>query len=127
MLKEFKAFAMRGNIVDLAIGVIIGGAFNKIVSSLVNDMVMPLIGLVLGGVNLSALSFTIGDASIKYGMFLQTIVDFLIVAFSVFCIVKVLNKLKKQEEQQNTAPVVTKQEALLTEIRDLLKHRQVEQ
>lgn len=125
MLKEFKAFAMRGNIVDLAIGVIIGGAFNKIVSSLVNDMVMPLIGLVLGGVNLSGLSFTIGDASIKYGMFLQTIVDFLIVAFSVFCIVKVLNKLKKQEEQQNAAPVVTKQEALLTEIRDLLKQRQV--
>jgi len=127
MLKEFKAFAMRGNIVDLAIGVIIGGAFNKIVSSLVNDMVMPLIGLVLGGVNLSGLSFTIGDASIKYGMFLQTIVDFLIVAFSVFCIVKVLNKLKKQEEQQNAAPVVTKQEALLTEIRDLLKQRQVGQ
>lgn len=125
MLKEFKAFAIRGNIVDLAIGVIIGGAFNKIVSSLVNDMVMPLIGLVLGGVNLSGLSFTIGDASIKYGMFLQTIVDFLIVAFSVFCIVKVLNKLKKQEEQQNAAPVVTKQEALLTEIRDLLKQRQV--
>ncbi|GGJ57278.1 large conductance mechanosensitive channel [Anoxybacillus voinovskiensis] len=127
MLKEFKAFAMRGNIVDLAIGVIIGGAFNKIVSSLVNDMVMPLIGLVLGGVNLSGLSFTIGDASIKYGMFLQTIVDFLIVAFSVFCIVKVLNKLKKQEEQQNAAPVVTKQEALLTEIRDLLQQRQVGQ
>jgi large conductance mechanosensitive channel len=129
MLKEFKEFAMRGNIVDLAIGVIIGGAFNKIVSSLVNDMIMPLIGLLLGGIDFSGLSFKIGDADVKYGMFMQTVVDFLIVAFSIFLFVKVLNKLyrlKKQEEKKEASPALTKQEELLTEIRDLLKKQQLE-
>jgi large conductance mechanosensitive channel len=128
-LKEFKEFAMRGNIVDLAIGVIIGGAFNKIVSSLVNDMIMPLIGLLLGGIDFSGLSFKIGDADVKYGMFMQTVVDFLIVAFSIFLFVKVLNKLyrlKKQEEKKEASPALTKQEELLTEIRDLLKKQQLE-
>jgi large conductance mechanosensitive channel len=129
MLKEFKEFAMRGNIVDLAIGVIIGGAFNKIVSSLVNDMIMPLIGLLLGGIDFSGLSFKIGDADVKYGMFIQTVVDFLIIAFSVFLFVKVLNKLyhrKKQEEKKEAPPALTKQEELLIEIRDLLKKQQLE-
>ncbi|MBB5323525.1 large conductance mechanosensitive channel [Anoxybacillus tepidamans] len=124
MLKEFKEFAMRGNIVDLAIGVIIGGAFNKIVSSLVNDIVMPLVGLLLGGINFSNLSFTIGEAVVKYGMFIQTVVDFLIVAFSIFLVVKMLNKWKqrkKQEEKTAAPPPLTKQEELLMEIRDLLK------
>lgn len=124
MLKEFKEFAMRGNIVDLAIGVIIGGAFNKIVSSLVNDIVMPLVGLLLGGINFSSLSFTIGEAVVKYGMFIQTVVDFLIVAFSIFLVVKMLNKWKqrkKQEEKTAAPPALTKQEELLMEIRDLLK------
>lgn len=128
MLKEFKEFAMRGNIVDLAIGVIIGGAFNKIVSSLVNDMIMPLIGLLLGGIDFSDLSFKIGDTDVKYGMFMQTVVDFLIVAFSIFLFVKVLNKLyrlKKQEEKE-APPSLTKQEELLMEIRDLLKKQQLE-
>jgi large conductance mechanosensitive channel len=102
MLKEFKEFAMRGNIVDLAIGVIIGGAYNKIVSSLVNDMIMPMIGLLLGGFDFSGLSLKIGDTDVKYGMFIQTVVDFLLVAFSIFLFVKALNKLyrlKKQEEK----------------------------
>ncbi|MCZ0754187.1 large conductance mechanosensitive channel protein MscL [Anoxybacillus sp. J5B_2022] len=129
MLKEFKQFAMRGNIVDLAIGVIIGGAFNKIVSSLVNDIVMPLVGLLLGGINFSNLSFTIGEAVVKYGMFIQTVVDFLIVAFSIFLVVKMLNKWqqrKKQEEKTETPPALTKQEELLTEIRDLLKKQSFE-
>ncbi|ASS91364.1 large conductance mechanosensitive channel protein MscL [Aeribacillus pallidus] len=129
MLKEFKEFAMRGNIVDLAIGVIIGGAFNKIVSSLVNDMIMPLIGLLLGGIDFSDLSFKIGDADVKYGMFMQTVVDFLIVVFSIFLFVKVLNKLyrlKKQEEEKEAPPSLTKQEELLMEIRDLLKKQQLE-
>ena len=129
MLKEFKEFAMRGNIVDLAIGVIIGGAFNKIVSSLVNDIVMPLVGLLLGGINFSSLSFTIGEAVVKYGMFIQTVVDFLIVAFSIFLVVKMLNKWKqrkKQEEKTAAPPALTKQEELLMEIRDLLKKQSFE-
>lgn len=111
MLKEFKEFAMRGNIVDLAIGVIIGGAFNKIVSSLVNDIVMPLVGLLLGGINFSNLSFTIGEAVVKYGMFIQTVVDFLIVAFSIFLVVKMLNKWKqrkKQEEKNSRTATIDK-------------------
>jgi large conductance mechanosensitive channel len=93
------------------IGVIIGGAFNKIVSSLVNDMIMPMIGLLLGGIDFSGLSFKIGDADVKYGMFMQTVVDFLIVAFSIFLFVKVLNRLyrlKKQEEKKEASPALTK-------------------
>ncbi|MBS2770859.1 large conductance mechanosensitive channel protein MscL [Anoxybacillus rupiensis] len=128
MWKEFKEFAMRGNIVDLAIGVIIGGAFNKIVSSLVNDMIMPLLGLLLGGLDFSSLSFQFGKANIKYGMFIQTIVDFLIVAFSIFLLVKGLNKLhqRKKQEKIEEQPVLSKQEELLSEIRDLLKQQQRE-
>ncbi len=95
MLKQFKDFVMRGNVLDLAIGVIIGGAFGKIIASLVNDMLMPIIGLFMGGVDFSGLSITVGAAVIKWGVFVQTILDFLIVAFVIFIIVKAANKMKK--------------------------------
>ena len=97
MLKEFREFAMRGNVMDLAIAVIIGGAFGKIIASLVGDVLMPMIGLVLGGVNFSELAFTVGDAVVKYGAFLQSIVDFIIIAFVIFMLVRAMNRLKKEE------------------------------
>ncbi|MCS7011542.1 MAG: large conductance mechanosensitive channel protein MscL [Anaerolineales bacterium] len=96
MWKEFREFIMRGNVIDLAVGVIIGGAFGKIVASLVNDILMPLIGLALGGINFSGLSVKVGEASINYGMFLQTIVDFLIIAAVIFLMVKGINSLRKK-------------------------------
>jgi large conductance mechanosensitive channel len=120
MLKEFKAFAMRGNVVDLAVAVIIGGAFGKIVTSLVADVVMPIVGLVLGGVNFTGLSITVGDAVIKYGAFIQAIVDFVIIAWVIFLALKALSKMKKVEPPAAPAPPPP-QEVLLTEIRDLLK------
>ena len=95
MLKEFKDFAMRGNVMDLAIAVIIGGAFGKIIASLVNDVLMPLIGLLLGGINFSELSFTVKDAVVNYGAFIQSIVDFVIVAFVIFLLVRAMNNMKK--------------------------------
>lgn len=95
MLKEFKDFVMRGNVIDLAVAVIIGGAFGKIVASLVNDIIMPLIGLLLGGVNFSGLAVTVEEAVIKYGQFIQTIVDFLVIAFVIFLMVKGINKMRK--------------------------------
>jgi large conductance mechanosensitive channel len=95
MLKEFKAFVMRGNVLDLAAAVIIGGAFGKIIGSLVNDIIMPIIGLVMGGVNFSELAITVGAAVIKWGSFVQTVLDFLIVAFVVFLIIKIANSMKK--------------------------------
>ncbi|MBB6177290.1 large conductance mechanosensitive channel [Anoxybacillus tengchongensis] len=127
MWHEFKKFAVRGNVIDLAVGVIIGGAFGKIVSSLVNDIIMPLIGLLLGGINFSNLSWKVGEAEVKYGAFIQTVVDFFIIAFSIFLFVKLLNNLyervKKQEEAKETAQTLTKEEQLLIEIRDLLKQQ----
>lgn len=104
MLKEFKEFVMRGNVLDLAVAVIIGGAFGKIISSLVDDILMPLIGLVMGGVNFSGLSFAVGDAVVTWGNFIQTIVDFLIVAFVIFLIVKSANAVKKEEPAPATEP-----------------------
>lgn len=101
MLKEFKEFAMRGNVLDLAVAVIIGGAFGKIITSLVNDVLMPLIGLAMGGINFSDLAITVGAAVIKYGAFIQSIIDFLIVAFVIFMIVRAMNRMKKP------APVAT--------------------
>jgi large conductance mechanosensitive channel len=95
MLKEFREFVMRGNVLDMAVGVIIGGAFGKIVGSLVNDILMPLVGSLMGGVNFSELSITVGSATIMWGLFLQTVVDFLIIAFVIFLIVKAANKMKK--------------------------------
>lgn len=117
---EFKEFISRGNVVDMSVGVIIGSAFSKIVTSLVNDILMPLIGIVLGGLDFSNLNIKIGDATILYGLFIQTIVDFLIVAFCIFVMIKFFEKFKKQEEKQ---VVSTKSDEvkLLEEIRDLLK------
>jgi len=120
MMKEFKEFAMRGNVVDLAVAVIIGGAFGKIVASLVGDVVMPIVGLLLGGVNFTGLSLTVGDAMIRYGAFIQAIVDFLIIAFVIFLALKALNKMKKAEPPA-APPAPPAQEVLLGEIRDLLK------
>ncbi len=98
MLKEFKEFALRGNVIDLAVGVIIGGAFGKIVSSLVGDILMPLIGLLTGGINLSGLEFTVGEAAVRYGAFLQAVVDFLTVAFAIFFFVRAFNRLRARPE-----------------------------
>ncbi|EJS73349.1 large conductance mechanosensitive channel protein MscL [Bacillus cereus] len=125
MWNEFKKFALKGNVMDLAIGVVIGGAFGKIVSSLVGDVIMPLIGLLLGGINFKGLSFTFGGAVVKYGAFIQTVVDFLIIAFSIFLFIKLFNKLtlKKEEEKEEEIPEPTKEEVLLGEIRDLLKQQ----
>ncbi|MSQ53788.1 MAG: large-conductance mechanosensitive channel protein MscL [Betaproteobacteria bacterium] len=122
MLKEFKEFAVKGNVVDLAVGVIIGGAFGKIVSSVVEDVVMPLVGSLLGGLNFAGLAVKVGDASIKYGKFLQTCVDFVIIAAAIFLAVKLINRMKKEELAAPTAPPAPpRQEVLLEEIRDLLK------
>ncbi|MEC0628614.1 large conductance mechanosensitive channel protein MscL [Bacillus spizizenii] len=126
MWNEFKAFAMRGNIIDLAIGVVIGGAFGKIVTSLVNDIIMPLVGLLLGGLDFSGLSFTFGDAVVKYGSFIQTIVNFLIISFSIFIVIRTLNGLrrKKEAEEEEAAEEASDAlEELLKEIRDLLKQQ----
>lgn len=97
MLKEFREFAMRGNVLDLAVAVIIGGAFGKIIASLVNDILMPLIGLAMGGVNFSELAVVVGEAQVKYGMFIQAIVDFVIVAFVIFMIIRTMNRFKKPQ------------------------------
>lgn len=124
---EFKEFAMRGNVMDMAVGVIIGGAFGKIVSSLVNDIIMPLIGLVTGGIDFSDLSVKVIDAEVKYGMFIQNVVDFLIVAFCIFMMIKGINSLKKKHEEKPAEPAApaepSNEEKLLTEIRDLLKNK----
>lgn len=121
---EFKTFISRGNVVDMAVGVIIGGAFGKIVTSLVNDVLMPIIGVFLGGLDFSDLSIKVGDATIKYGSFIQTIVDFLIVAFCIFMIVKLFESFKKKkEEETEEAPKKSDEVLLLEEIRDLLKKK----
>jgi large conductance mechanosensitive channel len=121
MLQEFKSFAMKGNVVDLAVGVIIGAAFGKIVASLVEDVIMPILGTLIGGINFSGLAITIGSATLKYGKFLQTCLDFLIIAWAIFVAVKLINRLRKEEPAAPAAP--PKQEVLLEEIRDLLKKR----
>lgn len=129
MLKEFKEFALRGNVLDLAVGVIIGAAFGKIVTSLVNDIIMPLIGLLLAGIDFKDLSFTVGDATVLYGSFIQTIVDFLIVAFSIFLFIRFFNRFKRKEEEkvEEKVAVLSKEEEILTEIRDLLKAQAVKE
>ncbi len=118
MLKEFRDFAMKGNVVDLAVGVIIGAAFGKIVTSLVTDVLMPILGLILGRVDFSKLSLTIGHASIHYGLFLQSVLDFIIVAFCIFMIIKQLNRFKKPVEA--ATPIEKEEVKLLREIRDAL-------
>ena len=119
IVKEFREFAVKGNVVDLAVGVIIGAAFGKIVASLVGDVVMPLVGTLLGGIDFSNLAVTIGNAKISYGKFIQTCVDFVIVAWVIFLAVKVINRLKREEPP--APPIPPKQEQLLEEIRDLLR------
>lgn len=142
ILKEFKQFAMKGNVLDLAVAVIIGGAFGKIISSLVNDIIMPAVGLLLGNRDFSRMRIilkypqdavmegdqiitpAIAEVSIKYGAFIGTVLDFLIVALSVFVVIKVYNRLKKKEEAKPAvAPPPSQQEILLTEIRDILKEK----
>jgi len=119
--KEFREFAMKGNVVDLAVGVIIGAAFGKIVASLVGDVVMPLVGTLIGGIDFSSLAVQFRDAKIQYGKFLQTCLDFVIIAWAIFVAVKVINRLKREEPPAPAAP--PRQEVLLEEIRDLLKQR----
>ena len=129
LVDEFKAFVMRGNVVDMAVGVIIGGAFGKIVTSLVNDIFMPIIGMILGNVDFTSLEIKIGEpvegveqAAIKYGMFIQEIINFLIIALCIFMFIKLITKIqKKKDEEPAPAPEPTKEEVLLTEIRDALK------
>ncbi|MCA9900135.1 MAG: large-conductance mechanosensitive channel protein MscL [Ardenticatenaceae bacterium] len=121
MVKEFKAFIAKGNVLDLAVAVIIGGAFGAIVTSLVNDIIMPLIGVILGGTDFTTLAITVGDASITYGNFIQAIINFLIIAFVIFMIVRSANGMKKKEEPKPAAPKGPSAEDLLAEIRDLLK------
>jgi large conductance mechanosensitive channel len=119
MFQEFKKFALKGNVLDLAVAVIIGAAFGKIVTSLVEDIIMPLVGLLMGGISFSKLAITVGDAVIKYGVFVQTIIDFLIIAISIFFVVRFFNRFKKKEAA--VAPPIDNKEELLKEIRDLLK------
>ena len=121
VIKEFKDFISRGNVIDLAVGVIIGAAFGKIVSSLVDDILMPIIGAAFGGFNFSRLSLVVGDAVISYGNFIQNVVDFLIVAVCIFFLIKTINKFKKKEEPKEEAPKKSDEVVLLEEIRDLLK------
>ena len=122
-ISEFKDFISRGNVLDMAVGVIIGGAFGKIVTSLVNDIIMPLVGILIGGHDFSGLVLKINDAKITYGVFIQNVVDFLIVAFCIFVFIKALNKLKrkKDKEEKTAAPKKNEEVLLLEEIRDLLK------
>jgi large conductance mechanosensitive channel len=129
ILKEFKEFAVKGNAMDMAVGIIIGAAFGKIISSLVADVIMPPIGVLIGGVDFTKLGVNLKEAAanvpavtLNYGNFIQSVVDFTIIAFAIFMVVKLLNKLKKQESSAPVAPAEpTKEELLLTEIRDLLK------
>ena len=124
MIKEFKKFISRGNVVDLAVGVVIGSAFSKIVSSLVDNIIMPLVGIIIGGIDFTKLSVTIFDVKIQFGIFLQNVVDFLIIAFCIFMVVKLFNKITKREEKkEEVKPAKPNQEVLLEEIRDLLKDK----
>jgi large conductance mechanosensitive channel len=129
IIQEFKSFAMRGNVIDMAVGIIIGAAFGKIVSSLVSDVLMPPIGLLLGGIDFSDLAITLKSAEanqpavlLKYGLFVNTVIDFLIIAFAIFALIKSINSLKKKEVEKLKTPVEPSAEVkLLTEIRDLLR------
>ena len=124
-IKEVKEFAVKGNVMDMAVGVIIGGAFGKIVTSLVNDILMPILGIVTGGIDFTGLKATIGDANITYGQFVQSVIDFVIIAFCIFLMIKGMNKLNRKQEEPAApeAPKGPSQEELLAEIRDLLKNK----
>ena len=137
LVKEFKEFALRGSVVDLAVGIVIGGAFGKVVSSVVNDLVMPPLGLLIGGVNFKDLKLLLKTAvvdakgkvvteavSLNYGNFIQTVFDFMIIAFAIFMVVKMMNKMQRKKAELPAVPAIaTKQEVLLEEIRDLLKQK----
>src|SRR5690625_2685392 len=120
MWKEFREFIARGNVLDLAVGIIIGAAFGAIVSSLVDNIIMPLIGLIMGGIDFTNLAFTVGDAEIGYGIFIQNIINFLVIAFSIFMFIRVINKFKKEKEEE-VIEEIDEQTEVLKEIRDLLK------
>lgn len=121
-IKEFKEFISRGSVIDLAVAVVIGGAFTKIVNSLVDDIIMPIIGVIIGGINFEHLMITVGTAEIKYGMFIQAIVNFLLIALVIFSIIKSINQFKKKEEEKPEEPEKPSEDiVLLTEIRDLLR------
>jgi large conductance mechanosensitive channel len=122
-LKEFREFAVKGNVVDLAVGVIIGTAFGKIVSSFVADLVMPLIGILIGGVHYQDLVWEVGDAKVTYGKFLQNVLDFVIIALVIFLMVKLINHVRRKEEKEPKAAPPPRHEQLLEEIRDLLKRK----
>lgn len=126
IIEEFKDFAVKGNAMELAVGVVIGGAFGKIVTSLVEDIIMPLVGLLIGGIDFTNLKFTMNffektAVSIKYGNFIQSAVNFLIISFSIFLFIKLINKFKKKEDVAKEEPKISNEEVLLAEIRDLLK------
>ena len=125
LFEEFKTFIKRGNVIDLAVGVVIGGAFSTIVTSLVNDIIMPLIGVIIGGYDFTSLSIKVGDSTIKYGSFLQNIINFLIIAFCIFIVVKIMNKFldKHKKEEKKEASKKSDEVVLLEEIRDLLKEK----
>jgi large conductance mechanosensitive channel len=124
LVKEFKTFAMRGNVMDLAVGVIIGAAFGKIVASLVDNILMPIVGVLLQGVKFESLMIKVGDAEIKYGLFINSIIDFVIIAFVIFLIVKGMNSMQRKEAAApSPPPAPTKDQQLLGEIRDLLKNK----
>jgi large conductance mechanosensitive channel len=131
MMSEFKDFAMKGNVVDMAVGVVIGGAFGKVVTSLVNDIIMPPIGILIGGVDFSDLSLTLKEASgdtaavtLNWGNWVQTLINFIIIAFAIFMVVKGMNNMKKKEEEAPAGPPKpSNEEVLLTEIRDVLKNK----
>lgn len=120
-LSEFKAFAMRGNVVDLAVAVVIGAAFGKIITALVDGIIMPLIGLLLGGINIANKSFVFGQATIKWGLFLQSVIDFTIIAFAIFLALKMINTLQRKKENEPAKP--SEEVQLLTDIRDLLRDK----
>ena len=121
MLQEFKAFAMKGNVIDLAVAVVIGAAFGKIVSSLVDNLITPLVGIFMGGVDFTELSYTVGEAVFGYGAFIQSVIDFTIVAFVIFMVIRIINKAKGPEEEKEAAPAGPTEVELLMEIRDTLK------
>jgi len=124
MLKEFGDFIKKGNVMDLAVAVIIGGAFGAIVTSLVNDLIMPLIGIIIGGVNFTALALNVGEATLTYGNFIQAVLNFLVIAFVIFMLIRQVKKMEKEEEAAPAAPPEpSAEEKLLAEIRDLLKSR----
>ncbi|HOO28073.1 MAG TPA: large-conductance mechanosensitive channel protein MscL [Lachnospiraceae bacterium] len=122
-LAEFKKFITKGNVLDMAVGIIIGSAFTAIVTSLVNDVIMPVIGLILGGVDFSALSVQVGDATILYGSFIQAVVNFILIALTVFILLKAINQVIEKKEEQKPVPKPSEEAVLLSEIRDLLKEQ----